>query len=339
MPTVVEIFCGAGIGAVGLKELGYDILYAVDNNPYAVSTYNANIGNHAVLGNVETLDYKTIPDSDIIIGGVPCLPFSFAGKGEGVNDKKHGNLIYEFYNIIKYKKPKYVIFENVKGIVSKNHQNVFYDFVASLYELGYITSWKLTNCLEYGIPQKRERVILVASLGDTYQFPDATHSKDEYVTIRTTIGDLPEPAINVNIKNHYGYGVRPDEAAFIDEVPIGGNWTDISIDSQKKFMGNSYYSGGGKTGYLRKIAFDSYAYTITSTMNGKFNSQLVDLSDKYQDGSVKGCRRFTVRECLRLQTVPDWYSFADVVPWSKQYEWCSGIPPLLIKKIAGALLF
>jgi len=328
---VLDIFCGAGIGAIGIQEAGHDIIYAVDNNKHAVSTYEHNIGEHVVLADIREINFKKLPDSDIVIGGVPCLPFSFAGKGKGVVDEKHGNLIYYYFKLIKTKKPPVVIFENVKGIVSKKHKHVFLKFVSSLEEIGYKVSWKVTNCMEYGVPQKRERVIMVACRDFKYVFPEPTHVKP--ITIRETIGNMPEPDEPNKFKNHKGYGIRNDELPFINKIPTGGNWRDLPVEDQKIFLGKSFYNGGGRTGFLRKMDFDSNALTITSTMNGKFNAQIVDLRDKYQDPSHLGCRRFTVRECLRLQTVPDWFYFKEDVPLAKQYERCSGIPPMLMEKI------
>jgi len=334
---VVDIFCGAGIGAVGLKQMGFDIIYAVDNNKHAVNTYNNNIGNHAICADIRQIDVNTIPDSDIIIAGVPCLPFSFSGKGEGVKDVKHGDLIYHLFNIVEKKKPRYVIFENVKGIISKKHRHVFDEFVSRLEKIGYNVAWKLTNCIEYGIPQKRERVIIVASLEGLYEFPEATHALENSVSIRETIGDMPEPDEEHDFKNHYDWGIRNDEKPYVDLIPVGGNWRDLPVDMQMAFMGKSFFLGGGRTGYLRKIPFDRHALTITSTIQGKFNAQIVDLRDKKQDMNATGNRRFTVRECLRLQTVPDWFHFDDAVPLLKQYERCSGIPPKLIKTICENL--
>lgn len=333
---VLDLFCGAGIGAIAMKELGYDILLAIDNNRHAVSTYNHNIGNHAICEDIRNLDYSLLPDVDLIIGGVPCLPFSFGGNGEGVDCDKHGDLIYHFFEVIKYKMPEYVIFENVKGIISTKHKPVFIEFCDKLKELGYNVTWKLTDSLEYGLPQKRERVFIVASLSKKYRFPTATHFIP--ATIRMTIGDMYEPNDPRNeLDNHYGHGIRTDEEPYVDKIPTGGNWKDLTLEDQREFMGGAFDAGGGKSGFLRKVRFDKPAHTITSQMNGKFNAQIVDLKDKFKSIVTEGCRRFTVRECLRLQSVPDWFIFKDNIPIAKQYERCSGIPPLLLKQFLEVL--
>jgi len=324
--TMVDLFCGAGIGAVGFKKAGFDILYAIDNKQYAVDTYTDNIGDHAVCKDIRTLDISEVPDCDVITGGFPCLPFSYSGNNKGTDDEKHGDLVYHFRRIIEGKKPKALFIENVKGLISKKHIHVFHDLLEFLEGIGYTLTWKLTNSIEYGIPQKRERVFIVGIRKDLdmkYEFPEPTN---EARTIRDAIGDMPEPDEEHDFKNHYGLGIRNDELPFVHKIPIGCNWKSLPIEDQKKFLGKSFYGGGGRTGFLRKMSFDKHSLTITSTMDGKFNAQIVDLRDKYNDPDKAIFRRFTVRECLRLQSVPDSFYFDDNITIRKQYERCSGIP-------------
>lgn len=333
---MIDLFCGAGVGAVGFKAAGFDIVYAVDNNKHAVRSYNLNIGKHAECKDIRDLDFDSLPDVDFIAGGFPCQSFSFSGNNLGELDPKTGDLADYFFKAILIKKPKVFLLENVKGLTSKNHKDFFDRLLKSFDEIGYEITKELVNCLDYGVPQKRHRIFVVGvrkDLNKKFKFPEKL---DIQKTIRDAIGDLPEPSNYIdgsvgNIKNHYGLGIRNDEMPFIDKVPIGGNWRDIPIDDQKKFLGKSFYSGGGRTGYLRKMSFDAPSLTITSTMDGKFNAQIIDNKDKYGK-EIKGIpksRRFTVRECLRLQTVPDWFYFPDDIPLRKQYERCSGIPSLV----------
>lgn len=383
--TMTDLFCGAGIGASGFKLAGYEIEYAIDNQKYAVDTYNQNIGNHAVVGDIRKLNSEDIPDSDVITGGFPCTPFSVAGKGEGIEDKLKGDLGYHFYRIIQEKQPKAFVMENVAGLLTKKHRGFFDELMRLFEEAGYTISWELMNTWEYGVPQLRKRVFVVGirkDLNKSFHFPPPIPI--EYrSTIRDAIGDLPDPD---GENNHRGYGIRKDEAPFVDKVPPGGNWRNIPEEDQKVFLGNAFNSGGGRTGFLRKVKFDNPAWTLTSCMNGKNNAQIVDNRDKYgqypiknQEAYYKGDfspryrsrnrqkqwnepsftivssarqlplypepanydiremdsyviqppRRFTVRECLRLQTVPDWFYFSEDISLAKQYERCSGIPSLM----------
>lgn len=391
--TMTDLFCGAGVGASGFLLAGYNIQFAIDNQKYAVNTYNQNIGQHAILGDIRTLKSEDIPDSDVISGGFPCTPFSEAGKGEGVKDKKKGDLGYHFYRIIKEKQPKAFLMENVAGLISKKHKAFFEELMQLFDEAGYNVSWKLINTWFYGVPQLRKRVIAVGirkDLNKIFEFPEVI-PEEQRTTIRYAIGDLPNPD---GINNHKGYGIRKDEAPFIDKVPPGGNWRDIPEEDQRAFLGKAFYSGGGRTGFLRKVKFDNPAWTLTSCMNGKNNAQIVDNYDKYQINEIKNQdtyyeggfspryksrnrqkqwdepsftivsqarqlplypepanydirenhsdeieppRRFTVRECLRLQTVPDWFYFDDNVSLAHQYERCSGIPSLIAYKFGIVL--
>lgn len=392
---VVDLFCGGGVGACGVTLAGYDIVWAVDNKEYAVNTYNENIGNHAVVQDIRKTMADDIPDHDLMIATPVCKSFSFAGNGEGVDNKDFGDLSYHFYRLLKEKKPKAFLFENVDGMVSKKHRPFFDGLVKYVEEIGYVVTWKVINCYEYGVPQNRKRVLMVgirADLNKKFEFPEVIPI-EERTTIRQAIGDLPNPDIVMNSKkdiqfvndekatleNHSGYGIRNDEKPFIDKVPIGGNWKDLIEEDAKKFMGNAFYSGGGRTGFLRKVTFDKPAHTITSTMNGKNNAQIIDNQDKYYKGSfsprylsrnrqrqwdepsftivsearqlplhpepanydirkmdtydILPPRRFTVRECLRIQTVPDWFIFDEKIDLKKQYERCSGIPSLMAYKL------
>lgn len=383
--SMTDLFCGAGVGASGFKLAGFDIRYAIDNQKYAVNTYNQNIGNHAIVGDIRKLKSNEVPDTDVIAGGFPCTSFSVAGKGEGVNDKEKGDLGYHFYRVIKEKQPKAFLMENVAGLLTKKHKGFFDELMQLFDDAGYSVSWKLINTWEYGVPQLRKRVFAIGirkDLDKIFVFPEPI-PEEKRRTIRDAIGDLPDPD---GLNNHKGYGIRKDELPFVDKVPPGGNWRDIPEEDQEKFLGKAFYSGGGRTGFLRKVKFDNPAWTLTSCMNGKNNAQIVDNRDKYRIDDVKNQedyykgdyspryksrnrqkqwdepsftivssarqlplypepanydiremdmyevappRRFTVRECLRLQTVPDWFSFSNEVSLSHQYERCSGIPSLI----------
>lgn len=336
--TMIDLFCGAGIGATGFQSAGFEIVYAIDNQPYAVDTYNRNIGNHAVVGDIRLTKGVDLPEADIITGGFPCKPFSLIGKGEGEGDEKNGDLGSHFFRIVKEKRPKAFLLENVGGLVSKKHRNFFDELVESFIGIGYHVKWTYVDLWEYGVPQKRKRVFAVGIRSDInadYQFPLPVEPADR-TNIRYAIGDLPEPGADGSF-NHKGYGIRKDEAPFVEKIPPGENWRSLPEDAQRIFLGNAFNSGGGRTGFLRKVMFSNPSWTITSCMNGKNNAQIVDLRDKYPGEGITGNRRFTVRECLRLQTVPDWFVFPENVSMAKQYERCSGIPSLMAYQLGISL--
>jgi DNA (cytosine-5)-methyltransferase 1 len=323
--NAIDFFCGAGIGALGFERAGIKTIQAFDNKKYAVDTYNTCVSPVAEVKDIALLSPAEVKDAQIHISTPVCKPFSVAGNGKGEEDEVNGNLFNAWLQILGKKKPEVFLVENVDGLVNKKHKPFFDWIIKTMQDSGYRVDWRVLDAYDFGVPQHRNRVFIIGrrSRGDII-FPAPTGHR----TIRSAIGDLPEPGLS-GIRNHYGHGIRPDEAPFVDAVPFGGNWKDLPSEKMKKaFMKGAYASGGGRTGYLRKVAMDKPAYAITSTMFGKFNAQILDLRDKYgaDYAGTPLCRRYTVRECLRLQTVPDTFYFDDSIPLLKQYERCSGIP-------------
>lgn len=331
--TVGDLFCGAGIGGLGSKLAGFKTVYAFDNNPVAVSTFNKNVEPVACLADANNINFDDLPDVDVLTAGFPCKPFSVCGKRLGTADKKHGNLGEITLNLILHKKPKAFLIENVKGIVSKSNKTFFLNLVAAL-ETEYQVTWRLIDCSDYGVPQKRERVFIIGirkGLQTKFVFPPASNEK---LTVLDAIGDLPKVPSDL-ISNHAkDCGIRKDEAPYINKIPVGGNWKSLPLEDQKAFMKQGFYSGGGRTGALYKVDPNKPAKTILSSPMGKATAQIL-----HWEGHEP--RRFTVRECLRLQSVPDSFSFDETIPLMKQYERCSGIPTLVsyifMKEIANVV--
>lgn len=333
--TIGELFCGAGIGAVGSHKLGLKTVYAYDNMRYAVETYNHNFGNIAEVVDLKTKDISEIPYTDIIMAGFPCQPFSFNGKGLGENDPDKGNLGKITYNIILEKLPKAFFLENVKGLSSKKNLPFLLELVERLSEQ-YVVTWSVKNCADYGVPQNRERVFIVGirkDLNRVFNFPKETH-KDSPVSLREAIADIKLKGDY--LPNHSeDCGIRNDEKPFIGYLSDGQCWKHLPCEEMKKsFMKNAYYSSGGKTTYLSVIDKDKPARTILSSPKGKNSAQILKWEGQPH-------RRYTVRESLRLQSVPDWWEFPEHIPLMKQYERCSGIPPLVsemfLKEIVSIL--
>lgn len=296
MHTVTDLFCGAGIGAMGFKNI-FDINYAVDNNQYAVDTYIKNIKFNAVCKDIRKLKSSDIPDSDVIIGGFPCKPFSVAGSGKGVKDKKNGDLSLQFMRIVNDKKPKAFIIENVAGLVSKKHHDFFYFLIQSFENMGYIVNFKLVNLANYGIPQDRKRVFIVGVHNEDFEFPSILPKK----TLFEAIHNLPIPDKKYEAFNHY-----------------------------------EYYDGGFSPRYVsrnRQRQWNEQSFTIVSCAR---QLPLYPTPANYdiRKTQINPPRRFTVRECLRIQSVPDSFCFDIRVPLLKQYERCSGIPSLFAENLA-----
>ncbi len=321
--TVGDMFCGAGIGAVGTKKAGFITMWAFDNNPSAIDTFKRNISDSAFIADAKKINIESLADVDLITGGFPCQPFSVCGKGLGDKDPGKGNLGKIACDIIIKKMPKGFMLENVKGLIHKKNMDFFNSLIDHL-GLHYNVSWECVDCSDYGVPQKRERVFIVGirnDLGEKFEFPPKTH-KDVKVNIKQALSGISLTPSSSHLNHSKSCGIRNDEKPFVHLVPVGGNWKDLDIEDQKTFMKGGFYSGGGRTGSLHKVNPDKPAKTILSSPMGKATAQIL-----HWPGHEP--RRYTVRESLRLQTVPDWFSFDDSIPLMKQYERCSGIPSLV----------
>ena len=219
-PTVAGLFSGCGGLDLGFINAGFDVVWANDFFKEAVDTYKKNIGDHIVLGDITKIPSSEIPNNfDILLGGFPCQGFSIANIKRSMEDER--NFLYkEMLRIVKDKQPKYFVAENVKGLLSMQQGRVIEMIVNDFKELGYDVNYKLLKASDYGVPQNRERVIIMGNrLGKENPFPKITHGDKEdlfkkdikpYVTVEETVGflsdvrtrDLPFDLNSIEIKNH-----------------------------------------------------------------------------------------------------------------------------------------
>lgn len=203
---VVSLFSGAGGMDLGFIHKNFEIIWANDFFKEAVDSYKLNIGNHIVFGDITKIESSDIPDNpDVIIGGFPCQGFSIANTKRSMEDKR--NFLYkEMLRVIKDKKPKYFVAENVKGILSMEKGQVIKMILNDFRELGYEVDYRLLNAAEYGVPQLRERVVIIGNrVGEKIIFPKKTHFIDipvdglkPAITCESAIGFLS----NIKLKNN-----------------------------------------------------------------------------------------------------------------------------------------
>jgi len=208
---IISLFSGAGGLDLGMIQAGNEVIWANDIDKDAVATYKENIGDHIVCDDIKNIDIGSLPDADVVIGGFPCQGFSQANLKRALDDER--NKLYRFfYETIKIKQPKFFIAENVKGILSLGKGEAIKQIVNDFNDAGYITSVNLVNMANYGVPQTRQRVIIVGQrldLGDEmlFRFPETTHSKDgnekkKWVSIKEAIGHFPDPDEPNEVINH-----------------------------------------------------------------------------------------------------------------------------------------
>ena len=207
---VVSLFSGAGGLDLGFIQAGHRIIWANDLYSDAVATYRKNIGDHIVERDIKEISSDDIPDCDIVIGGFPCQGFSVANTKRNTKDERN-TLYKELLRVIRDKQPKFFLAENVKGIMSLNKGKTFEMIMNDFSSLHYTVQSQILNSANYGVPQTRERVIIVGVRNDinfNFQFPEPTHSKDgannkqKWVTVSEAIGNLPNPDEPNNLLNH-----------------------------------------------------------------------------------------------------------------------------------------
>lgn len=191
---VVSLFSGCGGLDLGLLEAGFHIIWANDFAKDAVATYKHNLGNHIVLEDITKIPSEQIPDDfDVLVGGFPCQGFSIANTKRNMQDSR--NFLYkELLRVLKDKQPNFFIAENVKGLLSMEKGKVLEMIVKDFESLGYTVDYQLLKASEYGIPQNRERVIILGNrLGLRNTFPTKTHpNKENQITVEQAIGHLAD---------------------------------------------------------------------------------------------------------------------------------------------------
>ena len=301
--TAVDLFCGAGIGAYGIKRAGYNILYGIDNDKDAVSTYNLNIGNHAICEDIRNVSYKNIPEHDLMIATPVCKPFSICGARRLTNDEKYGDLLAETIRLFSECRPKALFFENVAGLVYDASLPIFLDFVSQLESFQYHTYWELLNCWDLGVPQERIRVFLVAIRDDIkHEFIPPKKLLFNKKVQRDAFYDLRDKTIN-DIKNHNTDFIKH----FDNEMVVKHRQRD----------------------------WDEPGYTVLSDANSQSYYPEPKIIDWKDFDNLP--RRLSVREHLRLQTVGDDFYFSDKISINKQYFRCSGVPSLVSYKFGCAI--
>lgn len=265
-------------------------LFVSEWDSKAQETYRANFkDNFAIQGDITKIDEKSIPDHDILLAGFPCQAFSLAGRKRGFEDTR-GTLFFDVARIIKEKHPKVVFCENVKNLVNHDRGRTFQVITGVLEDLGYTVFSKILNSKDFGVPQHRERIYIVAFRNDiapkTFNFPESTD-------LDRTIRDIVEE----------------------NEVPSRYYLSDVYLESLRRHK-KRHESKGNGFGYEIR-AYDEVAGAIVCGGMGRERNLIIDkrLSDFTPTTHIKGeinreyVRKMTPREWARLQGFPDKFRF------------------------------
>lgn len=287
--TVIDLFSGAGGTALGLENAGLRHILLNENNKDAANTLRANRPNWKVDDrSVSDLDFKGL-EADVVEGGFPCQAFSYAGKKLGFEDAR-GTLFFEFARCVKEVKPKIAIGENVRGLLNHDNGKTLKALVGILEEIGYRVHYKILRSQYLDVPQKRERLIILAIRSDLdipFIFP---REQDYIITLKDALTGCPPSS---------GQAYPQRKKQILELVPPGGYWKDLPTNLQKEYMGASYYMGGGKTGMARRLSWDEPSLTLTCAPAQKQTERC----------HPEETRPLTVREYARIQTFPDNWEF------------------------------
>lgn len=320
---VLELFAGAGGLAVGMEKAGLKCVALNEIDKHACATLRNNRPNWNVLeGDIKDFIFSQYYNQvDVVTGGFPCQAFSYAGKRLGFEDAR-GTLFYEFARVVKEVNPPICIGENVKGLLSHDNGKTLQGMISILDEIGYnVVPAQVLKAINYKVPQKRERLILVGIRKDIdlkYEYPKP------YKKIYTLSDALKKGELFAsNVQKSNGAKYPESKKSVLDLVPPKGYWRDLPIDIQKEFMGASFYLGGGKTGMARRIGWDEPCLTLTCSPAQKQTERC------HPDET----RPFTVREYARIQTFPDDWQFSG--PLAQQYKQIGNAVPVNLGREVG----
>ena len=297
----IDLFAGIGGFRIALEEFGHKCVFSSEMDKYCQQVYEHNFGD-LPAGDITKISAESIPDFDILTAGFPCQPFSYAGRQEGFNDKTRGTLFFDVLRIIKTKKPKMFLLENVKGLKSHNNGETMNIILSSLEELGYDVHWKVLDSHKFGVPQKRERWYCVGfDKKIDFKFPIQTNPNTtlkDIVDIDAIHPDLELSEFEKNrITHHFSSSeirVQHDNSMYAPNTKKGkhGVFSFLKPDKTLRFhIGDAAKTQIQEAYYC---SLDSVAPAIIATREPK----LWDIS-----------RRLSVDECRKLQGFPDTFIF------------------------------
>ncbi len=323
--NVIELFAGAGGSALGLEQAGFNTKMAVENNKWAVKTLKKNRPNWNIIeDDIQKISKKRIKsylvdndEIDLLSGGYPCQSFSYAGKKLGLEDTR-GTLFYDFAEILKEVKPKMFLAENVKGLVAHDSGKTLKVMIDVFEEVGYYVDYKVLNSLDYGVAQKRQRVVIIGirkdirdEIGESYSFPKP-HKK--HLVLRDILKNVPNSECAK-------YNDKKKEV--LKYVPAGGCWRDLPDDVAREYMKTTYFMGGGRTGIARRLSWDEAGLTVLCTPAQKQTERC----------HPDELRPFSVRENARIQSFPDDWIFEGSM--AEKYKQIGNAVPINLAKEVG----
>lgn len=319
-PTTIELFAGAGGLALGIEKAGFDTIALIEVDGDAADTLKYNrpswnvicddIANISCL-NLESYFKLSKGELDLLSGGAPCQSFSYAGKRLGLEDAR-GTLFYHYAMFLEKLQPKMFLFENVKGLLTHDRGRTYKTILDIFEKTGYTITdaqIKVMNAWDYGVAQKRERLITIGirnDLVDVIKFDFPTPHKYKPV-LRDILLDCPKSE---------GTPYSEYKRKIFELVPPGGYWRDIPETIAKEYMKSCWHMEGGRTGILRRLSLDEPSLAVLTSPSQKQTDRCHPLEE----------RPFTVRENARCQSFPDDWKFCGSI--GQQYKQVGNAVPV-----------
>lgn len=318
--SVIDLFCGVGALSYGFKKEGFNIAAGFDIDKSCEFAFTKNTGANFIEKDISLLSYSDLADNykqskyRILVGCAPCQPFSIYNHKTNNNAEKQSSdlrwrLLYSFSNLINEVEPDIISMENVPQLLKFNDGKVFSDFINTLLSKKYHVSYGVFNAQDYGVPQRRRRLILLASKYSEIKMIAPTHSKQSYITVRDTIEGLPEIEDGQSHPLdplHYSRKLSSLNKRRIMATKEGGSWKDwdksLQLKCHKKKSGRVFRSVYGR------MKWDDVAPTITTYCLGISNGRF---------GHPEQNRAISLKEAALFQSFPQDYIFIDpAVPFS-----------------------
>ena len=337
--SVISLFSGALGLDLGMERAGFQVAACVEDNKFAAETIRRNRPSTPLLRKkIQDVSTEELlreaglatGEATIVTAGPCCQAYSTAGQRGSVEDPR-GTLFREFLRVVDESQPRFFVMENVRGLLSAavKHRplkergpgfpplepeeqlgSAFRMVVEALKKTGYYCVFGVLNAADFGVPQRRERVIVVGSRDlEPFEMPEPTHCREEtqklkrWRTLKDVIGDLSEDASDFN-------GMSEKKKQYIRMVPEGGNWRDLPVDVQEEALGAAYGSWGGRVGFFRRLAWDAPAPSLTTRPDSKATMLCHPEAD----------RPLSVREYARVQQFPDDWVFVGGPPSAVQAD-------------------
>lgn len=326
--TSIELFAGGGGLAIGMEKAGFHHVMLNEFDHWACETLRANRPNWNVIeGDVHNVDFTPYRGNvDFISGGFPCQAFSYAGEKRGFEDAR-GTLFFELARAVKEIQPKVFMGENVRGLFTHENGQTLQVIKDVISDLGYtLIEPRVLKAIKYQVPQKRERLILIAIRNDIadrvkFKWPSPYH---RILNLRDTFykGILYDTDVPESIGQKYPQ--RKKE--IMDMIPMGGNWNNLPLEIQKEYLKGSFGLEGGKTGIARRLSLDEPSLTLTCAPAMKQTERCHPLET----------RPLNVREYARIQTFPDEWEFKGNM--SSQYKQIGNAVPVNLAYALGRSL-